>query len=261
MLKYGSPANRYLRIQMFGCEGACWFARGTRGNTYGHAAYRHTIGVGAVVKGTGTFQSQSGLQTEYFSSDGPRAVFYGLDGTTPLVSNLTGAGSIVYQPTFSGPDGVSVHTPGFNPFYGTSCATPHIGALVALLRSASPSMIVSTTDLVTLLCQNVVAINGAGWHQNAGYGIPLLGPALAAVAACSEGSYVDPSTLACVACGTGSAPAGSVGASSCTGTPLPTAGTNGGGGGGGGETSSGTRTAAIPSTIWAVVLGFAALLI
>ena len=46
------------------------------------------------------------------------------------------------KPDITGTDGVSTSRPGFNPFFGTSAAAPHVAGVAALLAQANPSYLV-----------------------------------------------------------------------------------------------------------------------
>ncbi len=85
----------------------------------------------------------SGNQVESFSNDGPRRVFFAADGTPYTPGNFSSTGGkLLAKPDFTAADGVTTSLPlnmGLNPFYGTSCAAPHAGALAALLMSYRPT--------------------------------------------------------------------------------------------------------------------------
>ena len=86
--------------------------------------------------------------TETFSSDGPRKIFYNAAGAPITPGNLlfaTGGGTTLQKPDLTAADGVVTHTPGFNPFFGTSAAAPHGAAIAALVRSARPDYTVAQT--------------------------------------------------------------------------------------------------------------------
>ena len=83
---------------------------------------------------------------ETFSSDGPRKIFYSADGSIITPGNLlfaTNGGLTLQKPDLAAADGISTHTPGFLPFFGTSAAAPHAAAIAALVRSARPTYTVA----------------------------------------------------------------------------------------------------------------------
>jgi subtilisin family serine protease len=107
---------------------------------------------------------------EYFSSDGPRRMFYNPDGTPITPGNFTSTGGrVLSKPDFTAADGVSTTPPGFAPFFGTSCATPHAAAIAALVLSYNPGL---TPDQVrTVLTNSCIDIMAPGWDRDSGYGI------------------------------------------------------------------------------------------
>ena len=76
---------------------------------------------------------------ERFTSDGPRRVFFGADGTpiTPGDYSSTG-GTLRQKPDITAADGVSTSLDAFSPFFGTSAAAPHAAAIAALVLSGNP---------------------------------------------------------------------------------------------------------------------------
>src|SRR5262249_54432367 len=74
-----------------------------------------------------------------FSSDGAPRIFFTSTGAaiTPGDLSVTG-GQILQKPDITAADGVSVSGAGgfSSPFFGTSAAAPHAGAIAALVKSA-----------------------------------------------------------------------------------------------------------------------------
>jgi subtilisin-like proprotein convertase family protein len=165
--KKPGAADRVVRTVLFGGE----LALATSGATYGHATAEGAMGVAAVdvaLAGTGEFTGGQTTQTELFSSDGYRQVFYdrfgnpinGGDGETRITPNLTAA------------DGVSTTLPsgsGLNPFFGTSAAAPHAGAVAALLLSAMPDK--PNWYITTVLAASATDIMAPGGDSDSGAGI------------------------------------------------------------------------------------------
>ena len=107
---------------------------------------------------------------ERFSSDGPRRIFYEIDGTPVTPGNFLSSGGMVRQkPTISAADGVSTATSGFTTFFGTSAAAPHAAAIAALALSMDPSATVS--DIREALITTTYDIEARGIDRDSGYGI------------------------------------------------------------------------------------------
>src|SRR5262249_9543337 len=110
--------------------------------------------------------------TEQFSSDGPRRLFYEADGVAFTPGNVSSTGGIVRQkPDITAADGASVTgVGGFgSPFYGTSAAAPHAGAIAALLKSAKANL--TSEEMKTALTGTAVDIMSAGEDRDSGAGI------------------------------------------------------------------------------------------
>ena len=215
---YSASASKYMRVQLFGCN-FCSITPATSGSVYGHAAGNHTISVAAVDVSTcaGSCLGKT-LSTETYSSDGPRIVYFGADGTTPLVANLSGPGIALSKPDVAGVDKVSTGVPGFSVFAGTSCAAPHIAALLALIRSAAPTA--SRADVLTALTASTIPVSTAA---NAGAGIPWVASVFSALRTCGNGTagrYVAPNNLTCILCPGGQS--GTLGRGTCVTMSTPT---------------------------------------
>ena len=65
--------------------------------------------------------------------------------------------------------GVSTTPPGFAPFFGTSCATPHAAAIAALVLSYNPGL--TPAQLRIVLTNSCIDIMAAGWDRYSGSGI------------------------------------------------------------------------------------------
>ena len=118
-------------------------------------------------------------QSEWFSSDGPRHLFYRADGTAFTPGDVSSTGGIIRQkPDITAADGVSVTgVGGFgSPFYGTSAAAPHAGAIAALVKSAAP--LISNGEMRAALTGSSVDIMSAGTDRNSGAGIVMAFEAL-----------------------------------------------------------------------------------
>ena len=167
IVKNAGAADRYLRLDAGSALGVA-----TGGNTFGHAASQHAVGVGAVPVPTGGGAFEATATVETFSSDGPRRIFFEADGTaiTPGDYSSTG-GRLLNKPDVAAANGVSTSTPGFSPFYGTSAAAPHAAAIGALMVEAAggPAHLTPaalrealTANALDILAPGVDAASGAG---------------------------------------------------------------------------------------------------
>ncbi|MDM8559725.1 S8 family serine peptidase [Candidatus Parabeggiatoa sp. HSG14] len=142
---------------------------GTDGQISGHAAAENAFAVAAVSARAVTSAFDGSESVEFFSSDGPRKMFYDAYGT-PFTSNVSSTGGFIRQkPDIAAADGVMVATPGFNPFYGTSAAAPHAAAVAALLLSANPNL--TPAQIRTKLTKTALDIEAPGWDRDSGAGI------------------------------------------------------------------------------------------
>ena len=159
-------------------DGAAALNYSTPSNTLGHACATSCYGVAAADASIPYGQNrafQSTDVTEYFSSDGPRRVFFNASGTeyTPGNRSSTG-GQLRQKPVLTGSDGVSAYPPNFTPFYGTSAAAPHDAAIAGLMLSADPFLKAQPAQMFSLLTGSDLPIDtayGALPNRDAGYGI------------------------------------------------------------------------------------------
>lgn len=152
----------------------------TAGVIYGHNGALNAISVAATPSGPTTFDGRSigpfpnphtaANTVETFSSDGPRRIFYNADGTQITPGNVSSTGGqLLQKPDITAADGSTTTTPGFIPFYGTSAAAPHAAALMALLKSASPSS--TNAQLYNAMVNSAIDIEAAGTDRDSGAGI------------------------------------------------------------------------------------------
>ena len=148
-------------------------SQATDGQITGHAAAREAFAVAAVEVFTalgGEFEGGPSNPAEFFSSDGPRRIFFEEDGAPITPGNfLSTGGELRLKPDVAAADGVSTATPGFAPFYGTSAAAPHAAALTALLLEADPTLTPAT--LRALLASSALDIEEPGFDRDSGAGI------------------------------------------------------------------------------------------
>jgi subtilisin family serine protease len=144
----------------------------TGGQTHGHSAAVSASSVAAVsaTNRVTPFVGGAGTAVEFFSSDGPRRVFYEADGT-PIEPGdfLSTGGSVRQKPDIAAADGVMVAAPGFNPFYGTSAAAPHAAAIAALVKSANPSL--TAVQVKAALTSTALDIEAPGIDRDSGVGL------------------------------------------------------------------------------------------
>jgi uncharacterized repeat protein (TIGR01451 family) len=119
---------------------------GTAGNTFGHNAGANTLTVAAVDVATasgGIFVGGTTNPPEFFSSDGPRKIFYDPTGAAITPGNFlfgTNGGTTLAKVDFTAANGTPSGVPGFNPFFGTSAAAPHAAAIAGLIMSANNAL-------------------------------------------------------------------------------------------------------------------------
>lgn len=149
----------------------------TSGATFGHNAGLSTFSSAAVYwnaakRGAAPFVGGSTNPDEYFSSDGPRKIFYRPDGTPITPGNFlfsTGGGQTLQKPDAAGADGVSTATPLFQPFFGTSAAAPHLAGIAALVKSANLSL--TNTQIRNIMTNTALDNMAPGVDRDSGYGI------------------------------------------------------------------------------------------
>ena len=176
IVKASGEEDRMLHFQWY--HGTLNYA--TSGAARGHSAAAGAISVAA----TPAAQPYSGsipmgpfpnafapmAKVETFSSDGPRRIFFDVNGNLmagAAAGNFKSSGGVVRQkPDLTASDGVQTATPGFETFYGTSAAAPHAAAIAALVREANPGM--SAAQLRTKLMSSTVAIDNTTQASGAG---------------------------------------------------------------------------------------------
>ncbi|HTO86249.1 MAG TPA: S8 family serine peptidase [Thermoanaerobaculia bacterium] len=145
----------------------------TDGETHGHNAppSANAFGV-AATPAIGPFPNpfNSTNVTETFSSDGFRRYFFNADSSAITPGNFSSTGGqLLDKPDVTAADGVSCSAPGFDPFFGTSAAAPHAGAIAALVKSAAPGL--TATQVSGFLTSTAIDIMGSGVDRDSGVGI------------------------------------------------------------------------------------------
>ncbi|HET9988564.1 MAG TPA: S8 family serine peptidase [Kofleriaceae bacterium] len=150
----------------------------TEGATFGHNSANGALGAAAVnvaEAGGGAFTSGPTTPVELYSSDGPRRVFYDRNGNAfneGAVTFASGGGQKRNKPDIAGADGVATTLPsytGLNPFFGTSAAAPHVGAIAALVKSVVPGA--TSLQIRNALTSSALDIEAAGRDRDAGAGL------------------------------------------------------------------------------------------
>ena len=159
----------------------------TSGQTAGHSCAVNAFNVAAVDVATangGAFTGGAGNPVETFSSDGTRRVFYNSNGTAITPGNFlfgTNGGTVRQKPDIAAADGVATTLPpssDLNPFFGTSAAAPHAGAIAGLLKSFKPALI--PAQVRTILTSTALDIEAPGIDRDSGFGIVMALQALQA---------------------------------------------------------------------------------
>ena len=175
--KTADASVRALHLDMFFGDAPLQIA--TSGATSGHNAASATVGTAAVFwnsarGGTRPFVGGAANPTETFSSDGPRKIFFRPDGAEITPGNLlfaTGGGTDLVKPEVAAADGVTTHTPGFMPFFGTSAASPHAAAIAALVKSARPDY--TNAQILAAMLATTLDIRAPGIDRDSGHGIVM----------------------------------------------------------------------------------------
>ena len=188
VFKHTGAQNRYFHLNTFRGGLALASAGETHGHSHAALAYSvaatPALGAWSTLTPNGPYPNpfDASNQIEWFSSDGPRRLFYHADGTPFTPGDVSSSGGIVRQkPDITAADGVSVTgVGGFgSPFYGTSAAAPHAGAIAALVKSASPT--ITTGEMRTALTGSAVDIMGSGVDRDSGAGIVMAFEALSSL--------------------------------------------------------------------------------
>ena len=181
VVKY-SGADRFLHLE----AGRSKLSVSTDGITRGQSCAVNAFCVAAVNVATSypsAFEGGSKNPVETFSSDGRRRMFFNADGTPYTPGNFSSTGGVVRnKPDLAAADGVRCATsPDFNPFFGTSAAAPHAGAVAALLRSYNSGL--STDQYRAILMASTLDIEALGSDRDSGVGIVMADKVLAATPA------------------------------------------------------------------------------
>jgi hypothetical protein len=189
VFKKTAAAARFFYLTI-NANGAGRLNISTEGTTKGHNAVAAAFSVAAtpaVVLGVPQVPFTSGDAVEAFSADGPRRLFFQANGTAFTPGNFSSTGGLVRQkPDITAADGVSVTgVGGFgSPFFGTSAAAPHAGAIAALIKQAKPAF--TAAQIRTALTTSAIDIMAPGVDRDSGAGIIMAYQALQAAGATGQ---------------------------------------------------------------------------
>jgi subtilisin family serine protease len=172
IVKTGDAQPRFLHLE----TGRATFRYGTDGSVRGHNASdaddAFSVSAKRIPRGGGSFISGIKQTVETFSSDGPRRLFYLMNGTPITPDNFSSTGGReLLKPDITAADGVSTSLPQMSVFYGTSAAAPHAAAIAALLLSCSPPP--TAAQVRDALKASALEIEGDKPNNMAGYGIVM----------------------------------------------------------------------------------------
>jgi subtilisin family serine protease len=156
---------------------------GTEGATFGHNAGASTVSTAATYwnsarTGTKPFTGAAN-PNEFFSSDGPRKIFFNPNGTPITPGNFlfaTNGGTTLVKPDIAAADGTSARTPGFQPFFGTSAAAPHAAGIAALVLSVQPTW--TPAQVLNAMKSTALDSMAPGIDRDSGNGIVMALPAV-----------------------------------------------------------------------------------
>ena len=175
-----SGDERYLRLEALsgGLEVV------TAGNVKDHGAAGNLIVVGAVAAASaggtdGTFDGTESVAT--YSADGPRRLFFELDGTAVTPGDFSSSGGkLVERPDIVAADCVATSPRGFDNYCGTSPAASHAAAIGALmLEAANGPENVTLAELLAGMANSALDIEADGVDRDSGAGIVMAPDAVA----------------------------------------------------------------------------------
>jgi hypothetical protein len=186
------PGQRIVIVKYSGTARYLYLGTGRGRLTYstgaqvrGHSCAANAYCVAAVSAANATTPFTASAKVERFSSDGPRRIFYEANGTPITPGDFSSTGGTVRQkPDIAAADGVRTTLPpdsGLNPFYGTSAAAPHAGAIAALLKSYRPNL--TTAEMRQAITGGTLDIEAPGVDRDAGNGLTMANLILQSVSA------------------------------------------------------------------------------
>lgn len=110
---------------------------------------------------------------EGFSSRGPKTRLFDVAG------NRLATPEVRQKPELAAADGVATTVPGFNPFFGTSAATPSAAGVAALALSAKPGLPLAVLRAIMTAPANTIACSATLPDPDCGFGFLLADRAVA----------------------------------------------------------------------------------
>jgi hypothetical protein len=172
-----SGATRALRVDTWGGG----LAIGTSGSTCGHNAAASAVTV-AATPAQSTIFTAGNQAPEYYSSDGPRRMFYHPDGSAITAGNFlfgTSGGTTLSKVDLTAADCGESDVSGFNPFCGTSAAAPTAAAIAALVMSANPSL--TPSQVLSVMKSTALSAQAGFQSRTVGAGVVMANLAVDAV--------------------------------------------------------------------------------
>ena len=182
-----SGSTRFLHVDLNAQHSIFNYATNDRTRGHNAAANAFCVAATPAAAGSGGDNAPDGPypnpfntsnKVETFSNDGPRHIFFNPDGSA-ITTDLTHAGGkVLNKPDFTAADGTTTTMTqaevgdgkeALSPFFGTSCAAPHAGAIAALLLSYNLSL--TRAQLSTILKNSATDIMASGYDVNSGTGI------------------------------------------------------------------------------------------
>ena len=168
IVKTAGKADGFLHLDIFTkCDVGLQYS--TSGVTRGHNAAASAISVAAKEAprdkyGSLAFQNGPTENVNFFSSEGPRLMFFAPDGS-PYNPPL-----ILQKPDVTAADGVTTDVPSFRLFYGTSAAAPQVAGIAALMWSKDRSLTADQIKKALRISAIQIGPN-TGWNSLSGFGI------------------------------------------------------------------------------------------
>ncbi|MCW6509816.1 S8 family serine peptidase [Lichenifustis flavocetrariae] len=181
VVKMSKAAPRYLYLDTNRLALQVATSGAVRGHNAADGENAFSVGAVNVSSPPGVFAAGGNLAVAGYSSDGPRHLYYEVDGSFITPADLTRTGGrIVKKPDFCAADGVDTGVPGFSHFTGTSAAAPHAAAIAALLMSFNSHL--TGKQIRGALTSTAIPIGGPNPDVASGAGILMPTAALGSIA-------------------------------------------------------------------------------